>query len=436
MATYQLADGTVVSGTVASGDATTPSFLIADDGRVVDLTGASEVAQPERTIAEQLGFSKADLARYEAAGLSADEVGSRLQTYLQRTGTSPYDIGFAGQSARDRIMGFQVDPRQEAAEQYALNQSIMRGRAGEPTIAGLDAGLVQGLQTFASIVGGLGGLPGLPIPSTGNAIVDAALQGGGRGAISSALSGQDIGAGALKGATTGAIGGGVSEASQAAGIPTNIAQYTTPVLTAALTGGNPLIAALQQGIRGATAEPGTQYRTSGAGYGSPDYSYEAQLQTDYPDLPDFDQPLYDLTTGEQLTPEQVAEQFPELYPGGNVPEEGQETVYGRSEGGLNVPSGLLANILGSGMRSPSTGSAIDMASPSTRDAGTTRYAAVPSEGGGPGQDMATVSALSGLGGSIDPATAAGELDTTRTGGKRRKVWNVASLRNLQDALGV
>ena len=126
MATYQLADGTVVSGTVAAGDASTPSFLIADDGRVVDLTGASEVAQPERTIAEQLGFSKADLARYEAAGLSADEVGRRLQTYLQRTGTSPYDIGFAGQSARDRIMGFQVDPRQEAAEQYALDRKSTR----------------------------------------------------------------------------------------------------------------------------------------------------------------------------------------------------------------------------------------------------------------------------------------------------------------------
>jgi hypothetical protein len=424
MATYQLADGTVVSGTVAAGDSSTPSFLIADDGRAIDLTGASEVAQPERTIAEQLGFSKADLARYEAAGLSADEVGRRLQTYLQRTGTSPYDIGFAGQSARDRIMGFQVDPRQEAAEQYALNEAIMRGRAGEPTIAGLPASLVQGAGTFASIVGGLGGLPGLPIPSTGNAIVDAALQGGGRGAISSALSGQDIGAGALKGATTGAIGGGVSQASQAAGIPTNIAQYTTPVLTAALTGGDPLSAALQQGIRGATAEPGTQYRTSTEGYGSPDYAYSARLEGG-PELQGFDQSLYDPTTGEQLTPEQVAERFPELYPGGTLPKEGQETVYGRSEGGLNVPSGLLANILGSGMRSPSTG-----------DAGTTRYAAVPSETGGPGQDMATVSALAGLGGSIDPATAAGELDTTRTGGKRRKVWNVASLRNLQDALGV
>jgi hypothetical protein len=162
MATYQLADGTVVSGTIAAGDASTPGFLIADDGRFVDLTGASEVAQPERTIAEQLGFSKADLARYKAAGLSADEVATRLQTYLQQTGGSPYDVGFWGQSARDRVMGFQVNPRQEAAEQYALNEAIMRTRAGEPTIAGLPASFVQGAGTFASLVSGLNALAGLP----------------------------------------------------------------------------------------------------------------------------------------------------------------------------------------------------------------------------------------------------------------------------------
>jgi hypothetical protein len=301
----------------------------------------------------------------------------------------------------------------------------MRGRAGEPTIAGLPASLVQGAGTFASIVGGLGGIPGLPIPTTGNAILDAAIQSGGRGAITSALSGQDIGAGALKGATAGAIGSGISEVSQAAGVPANVAKYTTPTLTAALTGGNPIVAALQQGIKGATAESGTGYRPSAAGYGSPDYSYEAGLSTTGQDLQGFDQPLFDPNTGEQLTPEQVAQMFPELYPGGTPPKEGEETVYDRSTGGLSVPSGLLANILGQGMKSPATG-----------DAGTTRYAAVPGEGGGPGQDMGTVSALSALGGAIDPATAAGELDTTRTGGKRRKVWNVASLRNLQDALGV
>ena len=434
MAYYQLPSGQIVPDTQVTQSPETGQWYVLSDpysagGGWVALESAptpTESATPaERSLAEQLGYSKADLARYAAAGLSADEVGKRLQTYLQQTGGSPYDVGFWGQSARDRVMGFQVNPQQEAAEQYALNQAIMRGREGEPTIAGLPASLVQGAGTFASIVGGLGGLPGLPIPSTGNAIVDAAIQGGGRGAISSALSGQDIGAGALKGATTGAIGSGVSAASEAAGIPANVAQYTNPALTAALTGGNPLVAALQQGIRGATAAPGTEYRPAAAGYGSPDYAYEAGLSTTGADLQGFDQPLYDPTTGEQLTPEQIAERFPELYPGGVPPKEGQETSYGPSIGGLNVPSGLLANILGQGMRSPSTG-----------DAGTTRYAAVPSEAGGPGQDMATVSALAGLGGSIDPATAAGELDTTRTGGKRRKVWNVASLRNLQDALGV
>jgi hypothetical protein len=371
MAYYQLPNGQIVPDTQVTQSPETGQWYVLSnptsaEGGWVALESppvATESATPpERSIAEQLGFSKADLARYEAAGLYADEVGRRLQSYLQQYGQSPYDVGFWGQSARDRVMGFQVDPRQEAAEQYALNEAIMRTRAGEPTIAGLPASLVQGVQMFASLVGAAGGLPGLPIPSTGNAIVDAAIQGGGRGAISSALSGQDIGAGALKGAAIGAIGGGVSQASQAAGIPTDVAKYTNPALTASLTGGNPLAAVLQQGIRGAMAAPGMQYRTSTEGYGSPDYAYSARLEGG-PELEGFDQPLYDPTTGEQLTPEQVAERFPELYPGGTLPKEGQETVYGRFEGGLKVPSGLLAKIFGSGTRSPTSAASVNANDP-------------------------------------------------------------------------
>jgi hypothetical protein len=179
MAIYQLADGTVVSGTVAAGDASTPSFLIADDGRAVDLTGASEIVQPERTLAEQLGFSPLDIKRYAARGIPEEEVGSRLQSYLQQYGQSPSDVNWWGQNARDRVMGLAVDPRQEAAEQYSLGQAIMRSQQDEPSILGLPASLVQGAGTFASLVGGLNALAGLPsffsstgVPGSESSIAD------------------------------------------------------------------------------------------------------------------------------------------------------------------------------------------------------------------------------------------------------------------------
>jgi len=40
-----------------------------------------------------------------------------------------------------------------------------------------------------------------------------------------------------------------------------------------------------------------------------------------------DRPVFDPVTGQELTPQQVAAQNPNLYPGGVLPAMGQETVY-------------------------------------------------------------------------------------------------------------
>jgi hypothetical protein len=49
--------------------------------------------------------------------------------------------------------------------------------------------------------------------------------------------------------------------------------------------------------------------------------------------------FYDINAGESYTPEQVAEQYPEYYPGGELPQEGQATIYYPSEQPEYIPEG-------------------------------------------------------------------------------------------------
>lgn len=129
-------------------------------------------------------------------------------------------------------------------------------------------------------------------------------------------------------------------------------------------------------------------------------------QVEPQDLPAYDE------SGTALTPDQVAEKYPDLYPGGKLPQEGEVTKYSPGEPGIKIPGGLLSQIFNLGMKTPGGG------------------------GGGPGYAYGSTAGM--FGGSTSPSKAMGEgdIESSKTGGKRRNVWNVASLRNLQEGLGV
>lgn len=184
MAYYQLPNGQIVPESQVQqspetgqwyflSNPTSPEggWVAVGDGVPVPVDSATPA---KRSLAVQLGFSPLDIQRYAAMGIPEEQVGSRLQSYLQKYGQSPSDVNWWGQNARDRVMGLTVDPRQEAAEQYGLGQAIMRSQQDEPSIFGLPASLVQGAGTFASLVGGLNALAGLPsfFSSTGVPSVD------------------------------------------------------------------------------------------------------------------------------------------------------------------------------------------------------------------------------------------------------------------------
>lgn len=124
-----------------------------------------------------------------------------------------------------------------------------------------------------------------------------------------------------------------------------------------------------------------------------------------------DQPIYDQETGRALSPAEVAAQYPDLYPEGRLPEPGQDTVFTPPQAGVSIPSKTISQLF-----------SLSGGGPAAYGAGVL--------------GAATPSKEFGLAAAPSRALGQGDVEAPETGKKRRQVWNVASLRNLQDALGI
>jgi hypothetical protein len=281
-------------------------------------------------------------------------------------------------------------------------------------------------------------LPFTGIPNALSSSLGTIGGGAATGALSSLVTGGDP----LRGALGGGLGAGVSSIAgpllEGAGVSPTLSRSLIGAGTSALTGGNPLLGALTPAIRGATSTGGeitgemADTPTSGTdvtGFVDPSAGIDT---TDYTDTTDYAADTADTTDVGTDTSTDVGTDA-----GTDVGTDVDSDFYGNEEGtdysipddqvigpfgeldytppesGFNIPGSLLAEIFNLG-QSRSQGQAPD-----------------PTAG-------RTSSLMSGLGvaASPDKATGVGELESTRTGKKRKNVWNVASLKNLQDALGV
>lgn len=124
-----------------------------------------------------------------------------------------------------------------------------------------------------------------------------------------------------------------------------------------------------------------------------------------------DQPIYDQETGRALAPAEVAAQYPDLYPEGRLPQPGEDTVFTPPQAGTSIPSKTISQLF-----------SLTGGGPAAYGAGVL--------------GAATPSKEFGLAAAPSRALGEGDVEAPETGKKRRQVWNVASLRNLQDALGI
>lgn len=226
---------------------------------------------------------------------------------------------------------------------------------------------------------------------------------------------QDI----IKAGAVGAIAGEAGrEASAAAGggaAGAAVGGAASGATSAALTGGDILGAAKQGaavgGISGTvkdiTTTPGQVDTTSTREVPSvgPVPEVAPQPATPPTQIEPGQELLYD-PSGKPLSAEEVAAKNPDLYPGGNVPKAGEETTYTPSKPGVSGAGSFLSQILSLG----------------------------GAPGGAPykGDTGRESALLSGLGVSTSPSAAlGGDIESTRTGGKRKDVWNVASLKNIE-----
>lgn len=165
-----------------------------------------------------------------------------------------------------------------------------------------------------------------------------------------------------------------------------------------------------------------------------------------------DQPLYYDTEGRALTAAEVAQLRPDLFPGGVLPGEGQQTVYtpeGKAyyedatpirekEGVLAKTLGTLAGRLATGLIAPKPEprTSTTRAYTSAPGTSTTQVGTRTTSGGGStvrtgtaalGQALRTGGAEFGTG-STGGFGAGGESLSPETGGKKKAVWNIESLR--------
>ena len=212
----------------------------------------------------------------------------------------------------------------------------------------------------------------------------------------------------------GAVAGGAAAGAAGGGVPGAIASGATQgaigavvrggdVKEAATTGG--VTAGISSGIKSATATPGTAETVGTPTPGAPAPAAPGQEAGDFPAYSE---------TGEPLTAEQTATKYADLYPEGRLPSEGESVAYSPGDKGISVPSSILSQIFNLGMRTPGAAPA----------------------GGAPTAPGSTSAQFGGGAGSAAEAIGGGDVESPESGGKRRNVWNVASLRNLQEGLGV
>ena len=196
------------------------------------------------------------------------------------------------------------------------------GRASAPilTVVTVAAVVVAAPVVGAAIASSMGATLG----ATGTAALGAAAISGTSAAVNSAIQGGNVEdvlkAGAI-GAAGGAVGGAVGAQVPAGdAIGRGIASGATGSATsAAIRGQDPVRAGIIGGAAGGVTAGVTQALTPSAPAGqAPGAEF---------DYAGGDRPVYDPVTGQELTPQQVAAQNPNLYPGGVLPAMGQETVY-------------------------------------------------------------------------------------------------------------
>jgi hypothetical protein len=289
----------------------------------------------------------------------------------------------------------------------ANHQTMLQGAwqdFGPIIMAVVSAGALSGGESLATAYGG---------GATGAAAAGATM-----GAGNALLSGGDVLGGALKGGLGAGVGSLAGPLLEGAGVSPTLSRSLIGAGTSALTGGNPLLGALTPAIRGATSTGG---KITGEMADTPTSGTEVtgfvdpSAGTDTTDTAGTAGTAETIDVGTDTGTDFSGNEEGTDYsiPDDQVIGPSGELDYTPPESGLNIPGSLLAEIFNLG-QSRSQGQAPD-----------------PTAG-------RTSSLMSGLGvaASPDKATGVGELESTRTGKKRKNVWNVASLKNLQDALGV
>lgn len=263
------------------------------------------------------------------------------------------------------------------------------------------------LSGFIGEAIGFGAASSAAAMAAGNAVMAggmAAVQGKSVNDIleSAAIGGVGSAAG---GAVAGAAGGGVPGAIASGATQGAIGALAKggDVKEAAVTGG--ATAGISSGIKSATATPGTAETVGTPTPGAPAPAAPGQEAGDFPAYSE---------TGEPLTAEQTATKYADLYPEGRLPSEGESVAYSPGDKGISVPSSILSQIFNLGMRTPGAAPA----------------------GSAPTAPGSTSAQFGGGAGSAAEAIGGGDVESPESGGKRRNVWNVASLRNLQEGLGV
>jgi hypothetical protein len=278
---------------------------------------------------------------------------------------------------------------------------------------------------FSNFASGYGPLVAAALPFTGVGSYLSGLLGpiGGR-AATSALGSLVTGGDPLAGLAKGAVGGTVSELGgpilKDTGLSPEASKAILGGTTALLTGGDPLTAALsayspaltktEGEITGPMAETPVM-GSEGGGYPGAEY------QEPEPTGATAETPALGDVYG---YPDQVTQ--PADLPGGDVEVQAPDLApleYEAPEPGVKIPESLLSQVFRLGTATPtgSLGGTAGRATPQTFN-------------------VSDVAIAPGLATSPDQAVGAGELESTATGKKRKNVWNVASLKNLQDALGV
>lgn len=305
------------------------------------------------------------------------------------------------------------------------------------TVVAVVATVYAGPAVGAAILEGMG-VAGASAATT--AAVGGAAISGATGAVNAAIQGKDVNgileAGA-KGTAAGAVAGGAAGAA-GGGVAGGVAGGAAGGATSAQLSGKNLDTTLKQaaigGAAGGITAGATQLLTPGAPAGeAPGAEF---------DYAGGDRPVFDPVTGQELTPQQVAAQNPNLYPGGVLPAMGQETVYSPTgevtyQAATDIPQrpGLEERLAGRAAGTLASRALIDYFYPQTSTVGGYGFAPRDVTTGDSSTGGYTGVGSSALGQALRIGDAGAPIESP-SGEKKetRPVWNIASLR-VKDETG-